>query len=226
MITTINTSREDEAQFPIVGFCNLPYSPTAEGLLSKGALDLGNRVEEALLDLFDPQDVLHLGHVTGGGLFQIFFAFRRSQETTYPIKLGFFKRKVVEIVYDQASGWDRVRESLAPNPIEYEEAISQHLTLVLSSHGDDHQKIRQVDFGFVFHDPYHDGREPFLKEAAERFPLAKIRSWDDDYDDFWCEIAIETAVDLATIAPLCAELRELARRHGGDLDGWACPVTP
>lgn len=55
--------------------------------------------------------------------------------------------------------------------------------------------------------------------------LSEQATWEDDDGQFWCELNKTTPITPSVLLPDCIFLSEAAEKHGGEFDGWACPVT-
>ena len=92
----------------------------------------------------------------------------------------------------------------------------------LIAHGDPLTKARQVDHWIYF--PTARARDAF---GAEIEPLRFGAETDDGGNDpnpHCARVSRVDHVDLASIHKVVMTLFAAAKRHGGDYDGWKCPV--
>lgn len=86
----------------------------------------------------------------------------------------------------------------------------------------DHTKARQVDHWIYF--PTATSRDAFVDEVE---PLGFSVDTDDEGKDsnpYCAYVSRVDHVDLVSIHKVVMTLFAAAKRHGGDYDGWECPV--
>lgn len=212
------------AQFPFLLALTLEYSSGPNGLPASSADHQRiSKIEDKLESAARP-GAEFLGHVTGGGRTVFLFASRTAQVAPVTVGTGLFKKETFSLVAPATDAWAWFESGLAPTAVEI--AVSAYLPLYaqLKQHGDRHEATRPVDFAAFF--PSADRREAFLAEVfGLGFTLGQQGGWEPRPGDFWCEFVKETAIEPSVMGPLVLELEALAARHGGEFDGWACPVV-
>lgn len=95
------------------------------------------------------------------------------------------------------------------------------LLRLMQEQGDDLVAPRDIDFFVIFEtraqaEAFVGAVGPALQLPAQLSPYEKTDKW---------QVAItrHMAPEHAALASLEKQIIELARRHGGDADGWGCP---
>ena len=104
--------------------------------------------------------------------------------------------------------------------------MNRRVLEALAEKGDVHETPRKVDHWLKFAD--EAGRDACRDTLlAIDFSLeGESRSEDGDGAlPCWLQVSRVDSVDSHTINGITLELLRLAQEHGGDYDGWECPVT-
>ncbi|MDH4388631.1 MAG: ribonuclease E inhibitor RraB [Fimbriimonas sp.] len=211
-------------QFPFLLTLTMEYSAGPKGLPANVSEHDRISKTEVKLELAVRPGAAFLGHVTGNGRTVLLFASKTAQMAPVTVKTRLFKREAFTLSAPCVNAWEWYESGLAPTEVEL--AISRYFRLYtqLREHGDQHNVPRPVDFAANF--PTDSGREAFLGEVfAQGYVLGKQGKWDPAPGEFWCEFVKETAIEPSRMGLLVLELEALAAGHGGEFDGWACPVV-
>lgn len=209
----------------------IPYQARPDGLPTKAGFDFAEEFEEQVVPVLEAAGALFVGRIKQEGISTMYFY---GSPGVFPNEVTFTKRSWISRkreVYKVESRpdpmWTLYEEELKPTPIEYEVARSRPLHEALRQHGDRHETPRPVDFTFLF--PTEKGRAAFIAQMEERKVFLNGEGTWDNFDGdgwpYWCSLVFTTPVDPPIIGQICADFRALARSHGGDLDGWACPIA-
>lgn len=211
-------------QFPHLLSLTLTYQPNPAGVPADAAEYKRNNLIEDKLEKAVPPSVVLVGHLTGMGRTVILFVSKTPSVAPITVGLGLFKKETFNLVAPHPDPWAWYEANAKMTDLERVTSAYFPLYQQLEKHGDNHSKPRPVDFAARFSSDA--GREAFLAEVfAQGYVLGKQGRWDPASGNFWCEFVKETAIEPSRIGPLVLELEALAVRHGGEFDGWACPVV-
>lgn len=116
--------------------------------------------------------------------------------------------------------WTYFREFLMPNAERRQWMQDRRVVDVLEEHGDVHSIPRRIDHWAYFRTP--DARQAFVQDLVpEGFALEGTA---DDAQAFGAQVFRTDTVELDHIHEVVMKLFKLADQHGGDYDGWECPV--
>lgn len=116
--------------------------------------------------------------------------------------------------------WNYYREFLMPNAERRQWMQDRNLVDVLEEHGDVHSIPRRIDHWAYFRTP--DARQAFVQDLIpEGFAL---EATSDDAKAFGAQVFRTDTVELDRIHEVVMKLFKLADQHGGNYDGWECPV--
>ena len=222
--------REREG-FDTLAVVRTPYEARHDGLPTSAGFDRAEEDENQVVPVLEKAGALFVGRTKAEGVSSLYFygsADMFPKEIAVSKKSWFSKKTTVHQVEARPDPmWLFYEEELKPTTVEYEIARSRPLHNALKQHGDRHETPRPVDFTFLF--PNEKGRASFIAEMEERQVFLNgegaWENFDGDGWPYWCSLVFDTPVDPPTIGQICADFRALARSHGGDLDGWACPVA-
>ncbi len=218
--TIVYCVRRDMAEVPTkLASIELPYESGPNGLPSGGdynrVTDLSDRIVASGLE------GQFIGHTITNGMKRLFFYHNGEIGDEVTVKTGLFKKTSFPVLHRDDAGHAFFSANLDPTPIEIEVSRNLGLHRQLAANGDDHTKPRPVDFTILFKS--QADRDAFIEQAL---PLGYQRGEEmTDADPTHCHLKRVTSVEPELIAKLSVELRELAEQHGGDYDGWGCPVV-
>lgn len=224
LVVAVDVDPEERRKRPVAVVLDLPYEPRPDGLPLPGELDKTNRLEDAVENLLSPLGGLSVGHVTGQGRVRAVFYMPSRDLPPLAVKAGLFKKVVLTPDLRDDPEWSVYETVLAPNPTERQISRDRVLLQTLARHGDLHERPRPVDFTLFF--PTAAGRDLLMPIAVgEGWRLAEEGTWETDTGEYGVQLTKDTPVLPDVIAAECVRLQELAEPHGGEFDGWACPVV-
>lgn len=215
-------SRADS--LPVAAIARLAYEAGPNGLPGPGELPRLAQIEEQIEQSLTPLGFVHAGHYSADGEMKSLFYGPGLAPKSVSVKVGLLRKVDVALESREDPDWRIFGFDLQASPVEYEISHNRTLLDCLAGEGDVANLPRPVDFTVLL--PSSEARRAFLNEITEAGYVrpAEDSLWETD-EDFLCEIKFETTVETVTIAERCAYLRSVAKKHGGDLDGWACHVT-
>ena len=89
----------------------------------------------------------------------------------------------------------------------------------MAANGDDLRTPRNVDFERIFDSK--DGAVAFLSEVASPSQEARL-SWYQERSVWNVQVVLHMVPTHAEISRIEAHLDAIAKKHGGDADGWGC----
>jgi uncharacterized protein (TIGR01619 family) len=211
----------ERAAFPHAIMFNMPYEAVRDRLPGSKELQRVSKLEEGLMKQLEGPNGVFAGHVIGFGRQLSVFYCRSAITSPMTVKTGLLSKETLTPTCKHDPEWTFFAEHLEATAQEVQMTRNLPLHQTLQENGDDFTKPRVVDFGVEF--PDSNRRAAFLSEA-----VALGYTYDEaalaDNDDF-VELHRTTSIEPKVIAQMGLELDELARKHGGEFDGWACPVT-
>ena len=120
--------------------------------------------------------------------------------------------------------WEFLLGYLAPDRERWQWIMDHRVVRQLTDAGDDPSKPRAVDHAVHFET--EDALEKFVADAKALGFTEAQRHHDANAELPWMvEVQREDPVMLSHIHDAVMDLIELVESHGGDYDGWGCPVT-
>lgn len=187
-------------------------SQEAEGLFS---------VEDTLTDSAESLGLVFVGRLRNNGAWQVTFYGPDDQSTAFDalandLDLG---GRQFETGAKPDSEWTYYREFLMPNAERRQWMQDRQVVAVLEEHGDVHSIPRRIDHWAYFRSPA--ARQAFVESVIpEGFALEGT----SDDEAFSAQVFRTDTVELDHIHDVVMKLFKLAELHGGDYDGWECPV--
>lgn len=199
------------------------FDQERNGLPTRGELERLHKLRDGIEKVLATYGTVTAGHRMANGRARLISYCRAKPPISISVKTGLFKSESLALDVRDDPDWELYRSEIEPTPLEFEEARSWMLLQKLKEAGDRPEAPREVDFAATF--PSDSGRRAFMEEQfALGYHLGEEGTWEDNHGGCWCVISRDTSVELGVICQLTAALRESARRHGGDLDGWQTPV--
>lgn len=221
LILTIHDVPEDvKRQNPHRSTITWTYEPNPNGFPTGKELTAVQNIEEKLMAALAPSGTFFVGHVYEAGRMISTFHGPVPVPSTIKVKTGLFKHETLEVTHHLDPDWYYYTSTLEANPVEYQLFRSRQLLDTLAQHGDNHERSRPVDFGVSF--PTVEARTAAIAEAE-----AAGYKVNETTEEEWIfvELQKETSLDRSSLGSTLDELLRIVERHGGEFDGWACPVT-
>jgi hypothetical protein len=209
---------------PFAVVFRVPYEPGRGGLVAKKSdVKRIQTIETNLVNRLEPDGHIHVGSTLRGGQMTIFFYCRRALGEPITVKSGWFSKETLVAECREDPNWQVFEQHLVITKPERFVERNAPLMAQLKHQGDDFSKSRPVDFFAVF--PSEAQREQFARDVeAQGFTLNPGIS-DDAKGLYGLECVKETSIRPDVIAAICADVDDLAARHGGVLDGWQTPTV-
>lgn len=183
---------------------------------------LEKRLDEALTAACGAEQV---GRLTWNGVRELFYYGRSDEEIERALRVATegSPDREVQWRHEHDPEWTFYRDFLYPSPGQMQWILDRRVVDQLRSHGDSLEVPRPVDHYVNFTD--RAARDEFLKLAVERGFEGRTSDVEDEAAPRFCaHLVREDPVDLSHIHEVVLELRALADEHGGEYDGWGCPV--
>lgn len=211
-------------RLPHLATIRIPFQPREDGLPAAGQMDHAQKIEDKLNSALEPLGAVHVGHTVFGGSMVAAYYSPSALPSELTIKTGLLSKQTFEVVSREDAAWTYYAQELEPTEIEKVIGEYNRLHATLRQHGDDHTKVRPVDFAAFFN--IAEDRSRFLERVlADGFRMGSQGTWEPD-GEFWCEITFDTSIEPNRVAEIVLSLRQIAGECNGEFDGWACPVAP
>lgn len=221
IISSTPFSDEQRGRTTHCAVVRLPYPAQANGLPRQGELPKVSELDDQLVLAMMQRGAIHAGHVVGNGEVKSIFYGADVLPESIEFRTGIFKKARFPIENSHDPQWHIYELDLAPTLEDVELHESHALFENLEKHGDIASIPREVDFTCIF--PSAAQRSSFVEDAhAAGFEMKKD-TWDEG-GQFFCDLNKTTRVEREIMARECATLRALIKKHGGDFDGWGCPI--
>jgi uncharacterized protein (TIGR01619 family) len=194
-------------------------APRENGLSSQEEYEQLLAVEDALTAAFiERTDVTYAGRVTAAGTRDFFFFVSDSDSFGGVARgvLAKFPEYRFELGGRPDPEWATYFDLLSPDAYEMECIQNRHVCEALSKRGDDGRRARTIEHWAYFKDAA--GRDAFAK-WAEHAGFQLRGGHDDELSVQFFRDDVPVELDEVTL-----RLRDEARAHGGDYDGWESPV--
>ncbi len=199
------------------------YQAQENGLPTKDELKRIHALDALLITEFEKLGNVDAGHITTDGCTRFFFYGPTQGPAKVSVKTGLFKKSEFAVEWRHDPEWSVYENCLAPTVTDLMLERFRPLWKTLAEHGDDFDQARPVDFSVHF--PTAADRTAFLAEAEhDGFALSQAGTWDAE-SDYWCELVRTTPIEPTLMLPICIRLHDMAERHHGEFDGWACPIV-
>jgi hypothetical protein len=214
---------DERSRFTWVGTASLAYEPQDFGLPKDGELTRIGKIEDQLIEALERSGSIFVGHVTGSNHMRVMFYAAVRGPQSLQVKTGLLKKEEVALEWRHDPDWTLYEFELKPTAEEAMMDRFRNLWYRLYELGDNPDLPRQVDFAFIF--STEEARSAFLAEAHEAGYTSEDESSPGKDGQFWCELNKTTPIAPEVLVHDCVRLDDLAVKHGGEFDGWACHVT-
>jgi uncharacterized protein (TIGR01619 family) len=215
---------------PIPDFDILAYlqvwlnSPRSDGLPSREEHDRLITIEDALTEEAGPSGALYVGRVTCGGSRDFFFYVRdadafRASVSAVMSRFGDY-RSDIDIRADEA--WSLYFGFLYPNDDQKQTMANRDVVGLLQENGDDIQAPRPIDHLIIVGD--REKADTVARTVSDHGFKLKPASPSKQKDGRW-NVEFDRIEAPAEIDETTIRLARLARKHGGEYDGWGCETV-
>jgi hypothetical protein len=190
----------------------------ADGLRDEGELEAMGALEDQLVARLVDADALYVGRVTTRGEVRFVF-YTRGESDQVPGTLAGYPLKVTAAA-DPA--WNTFARVLFPNLLELQGVFNRRLLVQLEGSGDVLTAPRTLDHHALF-DAEAGAGAAGLELGALGYAVDPVSKSDDGR--FSLQFHREDSLADGRVNAVCAEVLGVVARHGGDYDGWGCPVV-
>lgn len=201
-------------------------SPREDGLSSNDEAAKLYEIEDRLTRSLGEVDAEFVGRITGDSRREFYFyAPTADIDAALSSVQKAFPEYTVEGGTRHDAAWSQYRELLYPSVKDMQRIQDRRVVNNLAKRGDVHSIPRPVDHAVYFRS--ESDRKAFSMAAALA-GFSAIHEGDFDTDRnrqrYFLNVVRTDPVELDHINAVVAQLRELARMHNGDYDGWGCEV--
>lgn len=198
-------------------------APRADGLSTAEERPALDAIEDQLTAAFAAEGATYVGRGTWGGARRHYFygpTLDCVEAALERVRATVTDRALEGDGFDDP-GWRQYLEFLYPNDLAWVYIKDHRVIDALHAHGDEGQATRQIDHWAYF--ARAADRDAFVAELDDDvFQVTDRRDDAEGERPFMLQFSHDGAP--AHIHPLTCRLHRLAGRHGGDYDGWECPV--
>lgn len=202
---------------------HVPFSPAEMGAPAAQRLKHTYKIEDGLEHALKSVGGVHMGHVVTPRSTLVLFRSERPAPAEAEIKTGLLKKEKVSISTREDRDWDWHNSEVRPTLKEVHLSRNMMLHHTLAEQGDNAQAVRPVDFTFCFSDAGR--RQAGYAELQSLGYELNSEGMTESDGDYWMSVVADSNVEPDQMAERCVTLTEVAERHGGEFDGWACPVV-
>ncbi|MCB9794293.1 MAG: DUF695 domain-containing protein [Alphaproteobacteria bacterium] len=196
-----------------------------DGLTTQEEAEALNVVEDRLATALEQSaEAVAVGRLTTAGYRELFFYGASAaglREAIGAAIEGTGYRPVFRSA--EEPDWSTLFDFLAPDDDSFRWILDRRVLDQLVSHGDDPRQPRPVDHYAYFADAA--SREAFLHEVRGMGFEAEAGA-ETEAGLLGAHMVMHHPVLLGRVHPITSALVQLAKRHGGDYDGWGSPIVP
>jgi hypothetical protein len=204
-------------------------SPRPDGLSSGGEAPTLHKIEESLNSMIPPMCGAQLvGRITGSNRREFYFYGEEpgELETAAERAMKAFENYGFQTGSAFQPEWEQYLGLLYPSASNLQRMMNRRVLDSLAQQGDVHEQPRKVDHWLEF--PSTQSRAA-VRSTLEAIEFAVEGVYEEEPEaalPYSLVVSRVDSVDTHTINGITLELARLAGEHGGNYDGWECPVTP
>ncbi len=199
--------------------------PRADGLSSQEEFDILVRIEDALKASLCGEKVGYVGRNTSSGCRDFYFYCSTPddwQSRVDRVLTGFGNYRY-ETGTREDAGWSTYLDFLLPGKLDRQKIENRRVCAALERHGDRLVAAREIDHWSYF--PNAAAIDAYLAEIKASGFLVRTRHVSEEGILRYCTQVWRIDVpSYDNIDDVTLPLFETAARHGGEYDGWECPV--
>lgn len=199
--------------------------PREDGLSSQQEFEDLGRLEDSIIGGLKGQQVIFAGRTTQAGVRDFYFYTDDPDKVICAIQAmaASFPAYALEIGSFEDPQWEEYLGFLYPSARDRERMANRRTIDALKREGDDLTSPRQIDHWIYL--PSESGANDFLLAASElgfssTGEVAKV----EGALAYQAVVSSVAVPNLDNMNDITLRLLELAHAHGGDYDGWECPV--
>jgi len=200
--------------------------PRPDGLSSQEEFDALVRIENALEAGICGEEVGYVGRSTSSGCRDFYFYASTPDNWQGKIErtLAVFKDYKFEAGTREDSAWSTYLGFLLPGNVDRQRIEDRRVCQALERHGDMLVVERELDHWSYFSS--QAAADAYLAEAAANGFQVRSRSVSDKGKrPYGAQVWRADIPSYGNIDEVTLRLFEAAARHGGEYDGWECPVV-
>jgi uncharacterized protein (TIGR01619 family) len=216
---------------PVAGLSHMAYvrlymnQPRTDGLSSKEEFDTLVKIEEALEANLCGKDVVYVGRNTSSGCRDFYFYCSTPENWQGSVDqvLTGFREYRYETGTREDADWSTYLGFLLPGKVERQKIENRRVCEALERHGDRLASEREIDHWSYFSSP--DAVDAYLAEiCASGFQVRTRRVSNEGLLRYGAQVWRVDVPSYENIDDVTLPLFEASARHGGEYDGWECPV--
>lgn len=199
-------------------------SPGPQGLPRREEFESLNRMEDQLVEVLQGEHLL-VGTRTTAGVRELVFYGREAGRWEVGVNgvMERFREYRFEGMAGPDPGWKHYLEVLYPSDEQMESIKNRRVCLSLQQHGDPLTEARPIDHFAYFDD--EAARARFVERAATLgFEHQLLAPAPGGSRKFGVQLVRVDVPSFEGIDAITLPLRREVLAHGGDYDGWGCPV--
>lgn len=199
--------------------------PRPDGLSSKEEFDALINIEEAIEEHLCGEGVGYVGRNTSGGCRDFYFYVATVEDWHSKVErvLSEFKSYKYDVDTREDAGWLTYLDFLFPGKVDRQKIENRRVCQVLEQHGDKLTAKREIDHWSYF--PSAEAVDAYLAEVSVNGFQVRSRPVSDEGEfRFGAQVWRVDLPAFDNIDDVTLPLFEAAARHGGEYDGWECPV--
>ena len=199
--------------------------PRPDGLSSQEEFDTLIEIEKAIEADLCGDEVGYVGRNTSGGCRDFYFYASTASDWQRKVDgaLSTFKIYKYETGTLEDTGWSTYLNFLLPSEVDCQRIENRRVCEALERHGDKLTVKREIDHWSYFPSP--EAVDAYVADVAtDGFQVRSKPVGDESALHFGAQIWRMDTPSYANIDNVTLPLFEAAARHGGQYDGWECPV--
>lgn len=199
--------------------------PRSDGLSNQEEFDALNDIEKALETDLCGDDSGYVGRNTSGGCRDFYFYVSTAENWQSKVDraLSAFKNYDYDTGTHQDAEWSTYLNFLLPGKVDRQKIENRRVCEALERHGDKLVQGREIDHWSYFQSA--EAVDSFLEEVkADGFQVRHRPVGDEGELRFGAQVWRFDLPSFANIDGVTLPLLEATERHGGEYDGWECPV--
>jgi len=220
-----------QSDAPIASLLHMAYirlhmnQPRTDGLSSTEEFDILVKIEKAIEANLCGDDVAYVGRNTSGGCRD--FYFYASTPENWQGKVGRVLSMFEDYKYEtgtrEDAAWSTYLNFLLPGKADRQRIENRRVCEALEQHGDKLVAEREIDHWSYFESPA--AVDAYLAEIkATGFQIRKRPVSNEGSLRYGAQVWRADIPCYGNIDEVTRPLLEAAARHGGEYDGWECPV--
>ena len=185
-------------------------------------------MEDHVCATLDGTPLRYVGRLRNHGQWQMFFYGPAGHEAAVDASAAAAVQQLGMRTYEFGSKadatWDVYRQFIFPDPERHQWVLDHRVVSNLQQHGDNNTAPREVDHYIYFQD---QAPAQACADAASAHGFTCKLTHDPSQGDLphGLHLVRSDPVELGHIHNVVMQLIQLASQHGGEYDGWGCPIA-